>query len=250
MPDSQGAADAAAALKEPKAIFRLDAVSKIYRMGEVDVPALKDASLEIYEGEFLIVVGPSGSGKTTLLHLVGGMDRPTSGAVKFGDETISDASDQRLTMFRRHEVGFVFQFFNLISTLTALENVEVAAEIAADPMAPAEALELVGLADRADHFPSQLSGGEQQRVAIARALTGRPRVVLCDEPTGALDVETGREVLGLLAGLSRKMNQTVVVITHNHAIAALGERIVRLKDGRVEAIETNEHPKSAEEIQW
>jgi len=219
-------------------------------MGEVDVPALRDATLEIYQGEFLIVVGPSGSGKTTLLHLIGGMDRPTSGAVRFGDEVISEASDRRLTMFRRHDVGFVFQFFNLVSTLTALENVQVAAEIAREPLDPAEALDLVHLSDRADHFPSQLSGGEQQRVAIARALAGRPRVVLCDEPTGALDLETGKQVLGLLADLSRRMKQTVAVITHNNAIAELGERIVTLKDGRVVAIETNEHPKSADEIEW
>jgi len=248
MADSQGDANSTAG--DRKVVLRLDAVSKIYRMGEVDVPALRDATLEIYEGEFLIVVGPSGSGKTTLLHLVGGMDRPTSGEVRFGDEVISAASDHRLTMFRRHEVGFVFQFFNLVSTLTALENVQVAAETARDPLNPAEALELVGLCERADHFPSQLSGGEQQRVAIARALAGRPRVVLCDEPTGALDLETGKQILGLLADLSRKMNQTVVVITHNSAIAELGERIVTLKDGRVVAIETNEHPKSADEIEW
>jgi len=174
-------------MEERPVVFSVESVSKVYRMGEVDVPALRDASIEIYDGEFLIIVGPSGSGKSTLLNLIGGMDRPTSGTVTFDGEALSEVSDRALTMFRRNQVGFVFQFFNLIPTLTALENVQVAIEIVKDPVDPMEALRLVGLEDRADHFPSQLSGGEQQRVAIARALASNPRLLLCDEPTGALE---------------------------------------------------------------
>ena len=219
-------------------------------MGEVDVPALRDASIDVYEGEFLIVAGPSGSGKSTLLNLIGGMDRPTSGTVTFRDEVISSASDRRLTMFRRIEVGFVFQFFNLIPTLTALENVQVAVEIVRDPLDPMEALNLVDLADRADHFPSQLSGGEQQRVAVARALASNPRLLLCDEPTGALDIENSRQVLGLLSDLRRNLGKTLVLITHNNAIATLGDRVARLLDGVIHLIDVNNEPRSADEIEW
>ena len=237
-------------MRVPSVIISLKSVSKVYRMGEVDVPALRDASIDVYEGEFLIVAGPSGSGKSTLLNLIGGMDRPTSGTVTFRDEVISSASDRRLTMFRRNEVGFVFQFFNLIPTLTALENVQVAVEIVSDPLDPMEALNLVDLADRADHFPSQLSGGEQQRVAVARALASNPRLLLCDEPTGALDIENSRQVLGLLSDLRRNLGKTLVLITHNNAIATLGDRVARLLDGSIYSIEVNEKPKSADEIEW
>ncbi len=237
-------------MRAPSVIISVKSVSKVYRMGEVDVPALRDASIDIYDGEFLIVAGPSGSGKSTLLNLIGGMDRPTSGTVTFQDEVISSASDRRLTMFRRNEVGFVFQFFNLIPTLTALENVQVAVEIVRDPLDPMEALNLVDVADRADHFPSQLSGGEQQRVAVARALASNPRLLLCDEPTGTLDIENSRQVLGLLSDLNRDLGKTLVLITHNNAIATLGHRVARLLDGSIHSIEVNEKPKSADEIEW
>ncbi len=237
-------------MKTPPIIVSLKSVSKVYRMGEVDVPALRDASIDIYEGEFLIIAGPSGSGKSTLLNLIGGMDRPTSGTVRFRDEVISSASDRRLTLYRRNEVGFIFQFFNLIPTLTALENVQVAVEIVRDPLDPMEALRLVKLADRADHFPSQLSGGEQQRVAVARALAGNPRLLLCDEPTGSLDIENSRQVLGLLSDLNRDLGKTLILITHNNAIATLGGRVARLLDGVVHTVDVNEKPKSADEIEW
>ncbi|MHC4711886.1 MAG: ABC transporter ATP-binding protein [Planctomycetota bacterium] len=230
--------------------MRVRSVSKIYRMGEVDVPALRDASIDVYRGELLVIVGPSGSGKTTLLNLIGGMDRPTSGTIHFGDTVLSEASDHALTMFRRHEVGFVFQFFNLIPTLTALENVQVTIEVANDPMDALEALTIVGLEERADHFPAQLSGGEQQRVAIARALAGRPTMVLCDEPTGALDLETGKSVLSVLASLCHDLNQTVILITHNNSIAQLGDRVARLRDGRIVEIEVRENPPSVDDIRW
>jgi putative ABC transport system ATP-binding protein len=231
-------------------IVSVQSVSKIYRMGEVDVPALRDAKLDIYDGEFLIIVGPSGSGKSTLLNLVGGMDRPTSGTVRFLDEDISRYSDRQLTMYRRTQVGFVFQFYNLIPTLTARENVEVAVEVVQDPLDPMEALRMVGLEDRADHFPSQLSGGEQQRVSVARALASNPRLLLCDEPTGAVDLETSREVLGLLLHLNRKLNKTVVLITHNNAIAGIGDRIAHIRDGAISSIKVNDHPTPVEQVEW
>ncbi len=238
------------AVPETRVVLTVESVSKVYRMGEVDVHALRDASIDIFRGEFLIIVGPSGSGKSTLLNLIGGMDRPTSGTISFRGENISAASDRRLTLYRRHEVGFVFQFFNLIPTLTALENVQVTCEITANAMDPLEALALVGLSDRADHFPSQLSGGEQQRVAIARALAGRPGIILCDEPTGALDVETGREVLSILLRLSHDLDQTVVLITHNNAIAALADRVATIRDGRIISVAPNEPPLPIDEIKW
>jgi len=223
---------------------------KVYRMGEVDVHALRGASLDIYDGEFLIIVGPSGSGKTTLLNLIGGMDRPTSGQVLFDGRDLSRASDRALTRYRRREVGFVFQFYNLVPTLTALENVQVACELADDPLDPLEALRLVHLEDRADHFPAQLSGGEQQRVAIARALAGRPRLLLCDEPTGSLDLEASREVLGMLVGLNRDLKKTIVLITHNGAIARIGHRIAHIRDGAISAVEANAAPCPVEEVTW
>jgi len=236
--------------KAPQVILATDSVSKIYKMGEVDVPALRDASLEVVDGEFLIIVGPSGSGKSTLLNLIGGMDRPTAGAVRFLDQDLTSASDRELTLYRRRQVGFVFQFYNLVPTLTALENVQVAVEIVADPMDAMAALQLVGLEDRADHFPSQLSGGQQQRVAIARALASNPRLLLCDEPTGAVDLETSRQVLGLLVKLNESLHKTVVLITHNHAIAQIGHRVAVLRDGRICSITTNDPPKRVDEVEW
>ena len=223
---------------------------KIYRMGEVDVPALREATLDVYEGEFLIIVGPSGSGKSTLLNLIGGMDRPTEGRIRFDEQDLARASDRELTLFRRHRVGFVFQFYNLVPTLTALENVQVATEIARDPLDALEALRMVGLADRAGHFPAQLSGGEQQRVSIARAIAGNPSLLLCDEPTGSLDLEAGKQVLGLLADLNHRLNKTIVLITHNGAITGMGHRVATIRDGRIASVRVNENPKPAEEIQW
>jgi len=235
---------------DQKVIVSVQSASKIYRMGEVDVPALRNATIDILDGEFLIIVGPSGSGKSTLLNLVGGMDRPTSGTVKFLEEDISRYSDRQLTMYRRTQVGFIFQFYNLIPTLTALENVEVAVEVVPDPLDPMEALRMVGLGDRADHFPSQLSGGEQQRVSVARALASNPRLLLCDEPTGAVDLETSREVLALLLELNRKLDKTVVLITHNNAIAGIGDRIAHIRDGSIYSINVNDEPTPVEQVEW
>jgi putative ABC transport system ATP-binding protein len=222
-------------------------VNKVYRMGEVDVHALRDATLEINDGEFLTVMGPSGSGKSTLLNLIGGMDRPTSGIVKFLDTDLSRSSDAELTRFRRDEVGFVFQFFNLVPSLTALVNVQVAVELVRHPMDALEALKLVGLSDRSDHFPSQLSGGQQQRVAIARALAGHPRLMLCDEPTGALDSETSRQVLEVLQDLQKRLKKTIVVITHDKDIAALGQRMAIITDGRIASV-TEREGRAAEAV--
>jgi len=231
-------------------ILSVRSASKVYRMGQVDVRALREATLDIYDGEFLIIAGPSGSGKSTLLNLIGGMDRPTSGKVIFLGREISAASDAELTLYRRTQVGFVFQFYNLIPTLTALENVQVAVEIVPQPLDPMEALRTVGLADRADHFPAQLSGGEQQRVSVARALASNPRLLLCDEPTGALDLENSRHVLGLLVRLNRELGKTIVLITHNGAIAEIGHRVADLRDGAIRSIRTNKAPTPVEQIEW
>ena len=236
--------------RQDETILSARSASKIYRMGEVDVPALREASLDIYDGEFLIIVGPSGSGKSTLLNIIGGMDRPTSGTVRFLDQELGGASDRELTQYRRSQVGFVFQFYNLVPTLTALENVQVAVEIVADPLDPMEALRMVGLDDRADHFPSQLSGGQQQRVSIARALASNPRLLLCDEPTGALDIEMSKQVLSLLVELNRNLRKTVVLITHNNAISAIGDRVAVIRDGSIDSVRTNEPPTPVEEISW
>jgi putative ABC transport system ATP-binding protein len=233
-----------------KTILCVQSASKIYRMGEVDVPALRNTSIDIYDGEFLIIVGPSGSGKTTLLNLIGGMDRPTGGTVRFLDRDLSSASDRQLTLYRRNQVGFIFQFYNLVPTLTALENVQVAVEIVQDPMDTMEALRIVGLEDRADHFPAQLSGGEQQRVSVARALASNPRLLLCDEPTGALDLETSRQILGLLVKVNRELGKTVVLITHNNAIAGIGDRVALIRDGAIHSIKANVPPTPVEEIAW
>ena len=231
-------------------LLSVRAVSKVYRMGEVDILALRNASLDVAEGEFLVIVGPSGSGKTTLLNILGGMDRPTTGTVTFLDRELTRASDRELTLYRRREVGFVFQFFNLVATLTALENVQVAVEIAEEPMDPGDALTLVGLSDRADHFPAQLSGGEQQRVAIARAVASNPRLLLCDEPTGSVDLETGRQILRLLAQLNESLGKTLVLITHNTAIADVGHRVAHMRDGAIHSIRVNATRKPAEQVQW
>jgi len=219
-------------------------------MGEVDVPALRDASIDIRDGEFLIIAGPSGSGKSTLLNMIGGMHRPTSGSLTFLDEDLAAASDRELTLYRRTQVGFVFQFYNLVPTLTALENVQVAIEIVDDPLDPTEALRMVALDDRADHFPSQLSGGEQQRVSIARALASNPRLLLCDEPTGALDIDTSKQVLGLLVDLNRDLRKTVVLITHNNAIATIGDRVAVIRDGAIREVHVNEQPTPVAEVSW
>jgi putative ABC transport system ATP-binding protein len=237
-------------MEKKQIILSVKSVSKIYRMGEVDVPALRDATLDIYDGEFLIIVGPSGSGKSTLLNLIGGMDRPTSGRISFQETALSAVSDKDLTLYRRNKVGFIFQFYNLIPTLTALENVQVAIEIAQDTLDPMEALAMVGLQDRADHFPAQLSGGEQQRVSIARALAGNPQLLLCDEPTGALDLEASKNILGLLVDLNRELKKTVVLITHNSAIAEIGHRVALIRDGSIHSIRSNEPPKPVEQISW
>jgi len=231
-------------------VFRTRELTKIYDMGEVQVHALRGIDLELYGGELAVLLGPSGSGKSTMLNILGGLDRPTSGSVTFQDQDLTRASDRELTQYRRRHVGFVFQFYNLIPSLTARENVEVVTEIAQNPMRPEEALALVGLSDRLDHFPSQLSGGQQQRVAIARAIAKRPAVLLCDEPTGALDSATGVLVLEALERVNRQLGTTTVIITHNVDIAAMADRVIHLSDGRIAGIERNLHRKPAREIHW
>ena len=230
--------------------FSAHEVTKVYRMGEVEVHALRGVDLDLYRGEFTVLLGASGSGKSTLLNILGGLDTPTEGEVLYGDHNLTHASEAELTDYRRHHVGFVFQFYNLIPSLTAIENVAVVTEIARQPMPPAEALQMVGLDERRDHFPAQLSGGEQQRVAIARAIAKRPDVLLCDEPTGALDIKTGVVVLQALANVNRELGTTTVVITHNVAIAAMADRVIRLSDGRIADIEVNAHKKAPTELSW
>ena len=230
--------------------MRVEGASRVFRMGEVEVPALVEVELEIARGEFLVILGPSGSGKSTLLNLVGGMDRATAGRVWYGDTDLTALTDEALTEFRRTTVGFIFQFYNLVPTLTAYENVRAAAELIEDPLDSQQALELVELADRADHFPAQLSGGEQQRVAVARALVKRPELLLADEPTGALDLEGARKALGVLQDLNRTQKLTVILITHNPALAEIAHRVVRLVGGRVAELRVNEHPIPAAEVAW
>ncbi len=225
-------------------------VSKIYDMGEVKIPALSDASFEIGKGELCVIVGPSGAGKTTLLNILGGMDRLTSGKVYLDGMDISAFDKKRLTEYRRYDIGFVFQFYNLIQNLTALENVELAAQICKNPMPADEALDLVGLSDRKNNFPAQLSGGEQQRVAIARAVAKRPKLLLCDEPTGALDYATGKAVLRLLQDMCRKNGVTVVIITHNSALTGMADRIIKVKNGTVSSVILNDNIVSVEDIEW
>ncbi|MCO5106462.1 MAG: ABC transporter ATP-binding protein [Burkholderiaceae bacterium] len=219
-------------------------------MGEVEVHALREVDLDLYEGELVVLLGASGSGKSTLLNILGGLDRPTRGEVFYRDHQLTSASDAQLTEFRREHVGFVFQFYNLIPSLTALENVALVTQIAANPMDPAQALELVGLGDRRNHFPAQLSGGEQQRVAIARAVAKRPDVLLCDEPTGALDYATGKLVLEVLERVNRELGTITVLITHNAAIAAMADRVIRIGSGRIVGIERNATRASPSEISW
>jgi putative ABC transport system ATP-binding protein len=233
-----------------RVVFEARGVEKIYRMGEVDVAALRGVDLDLRAGELVVVLGPSGSGKSTLLNVLGGLDTPTAGQVRWRDHDLTRADEAALTRYRRDHVGFVFQFYNLVPSLTARENVALAAEIARDPMAPEEALSRVGLAHRLDHFPSQLSGGEQQRVAIARAIVKRPDVLLCDEPTGALDASTGRLVLEALAGVNVDLGTTTVLITHNAAIGALGDRVLHVRDGRIVQAEEHERRLSPGEVAW
>lgn len=231
-------------------VIELDGVGKTYRTGSTEVHALVDANLTIDRGEFVVILGPSGCGKSTLMNLIGGLDRPTTGTVKVGGRDISKLDERGLTRFRRETVGFIFQFFNLVNTLTAYENVQLAAELVHHPMDIASLLEAVGLAGRGSHFPSELSGGEQQRVAIARALVKGAPVMLCDEPTGELDEETGRRVLSLLHQTTHDRGQAVLVVTHNAAIAAMADRIIRLRSGRILSDERNEHPVDPEEVRW
>jgi putative ABC transport system ATP-binding protein len=232
------------------AVFRARGVSKVYGMGEVEVHALRDVDLDIYRGELLVLLGASGSGKSTLLNILGGLDTPTSGTVWFQDHDLTAADDAALTRYRRDHVGFVFQFYNLIPSLTARENVALVTEIARDPMPPEEALAHVGLAARLDHFPAQLSGGEQQRVAIARAIVKRPQLLLCDEPTGALDYATGKLVLEVIARINQELGTTAIVITHNAAIAGMADRVIRLSDGRIASIEKPERRLTPAELSW
>jgi putative ABC transport system ATP-binding protein len=233
-----------------RVIYHVDNLAKVYHMGEVTVHALRGVTLDIREGEFLVILGHSGSGKSTLLNIMGGLDTPTSGRVMYRDQELSEYSERQLTQYRRNHIGFVFQFYNLMPNLTARENVEMATEISADPMDPRDALALVGLDPRADHFPSQLSGGEQQRVAIARAVAKRPHILLCDEPTGALDVSTGKIVLQVLADVNQKTGTTLVVITHNAVIGELADRVVRMQDGQVLEIHENAARKGVDEVEW
>lgn len=225
-------------------------VSKIYRMGEVEIPALHDASFVVEKGEICIIVGPSGAGKTTLLNILGGMDRLTEGKVYLDGQEISSYNKKQMTAYRRYDIGFVFQFYNLIQNLTARENVELAAQICKDPIDADEVLQRVGLAGRAQNFPSQLSGGEQQRVAIARALAKNPKLLLCDEPTGALDYVTGKAILKLLQDTARQTGMTVVIITHNSALTAMADRIIRVNSGTILEQSRNEHPTPVEDIEW
>ena len=231
-------------------LLRLENVSKTFQMGEVAVEALRNVSLEVFDGEFLVMVGPSGSGKTTILNIAGGLDNVTGGRVWFSDREITAFKPAELTRYRRDTVGFVFQFYNLVPNLTARENVMVSTELSRAPMDVTEALRLVGLEDRLDHFPSQLSGGEQQRVAIARALAKRPVLLLCDEPTGALDFTTGKHVLRMLVDLKQELGKTIVLITHNAAIAQVADRVVRLRSGQIVELHTNARPLPPEEVIW
>ncbi|MGI9381038.1 MAG: ABC transporter ATP-binding protein [Methyloligellaceae bacterium] len=230
--------------------FKTTGITKVYGSGLSAVHALRGVDVEIPESELIVLLGASGSGKTTFLNILGGLDRVTEGTVHFHDRDITAMNDSELTQFRRQHVGFVFQFYNLMPSLTAYENVELVTEIAANPLGPAEALSLVGLDERSDHFPAQLSGGEQQRVAIARAIAKRPDVLFCDEPTGALDSTTGRSVLKVLQNLNQELGSTILIITHAAATAAMADRVIHFSDGLIRQIEKNESKVSAEEIEW
>jgi len=228
----------------------VEQLKKTYRMGEVNVHALNDVTFNIQEGEFVVILGPSGSGKSTLLNIVGGMDSPSEGRVYIKGKEITNYNDKEMTLYRRNMVGFVFQFYNLMSNLTAKENVELATEICTDALNIDEVLDAVGLKERSDHFPSQLSGGEQQRVAIARAVAKNPEILLCDEPTGALDFSTGVTILDLLSRVNKEFNKTVVVITHNASIAKMADRVVKMRSGKVLENIKNDTPLSTERIEW
>ena len=233
-----------------EAVFVARGLGKTYHTGEVEVRALRDVDLDIDAGEFVVLLGPSGSGKSTLLNILGGLDVPSTGEVRFGDHRLSGASEAELTAYRREHVGFVFQFYNLIPSLTVRENVALVTDIAPDPMPIDEAIDRVGLTPRRDHFPAQLSGGEQQRVAIARAIVKRPQVLLCDEPTGALDYQTGKLVLETIARINTELGTTAVVITHNAAIAGMADRVIVLGDGRILRVERNAHKVAPSELSW
>ncbi len=238
------------AIANQQVVFEARGITKVYHIGEIDVHALRGVDLDLYASEFMVLLGPSGSGKSTLLNILGGLDVPTSGHVRYLDHDLTSDNDYQLTKFRRDHVGFVFQFYNLIPSLTARENVALITEIASNPMLPREALEMVGLQHRMDHFPSQLSGGEQQRVAIARAIAKRPSVLLCDEPTGALDVQTGIVVLEAIQRINRELNTTTAVITHNAVIANVADRVVSLSDGRITSTHQNSTPQDAQSLVW
>ncbi len=243
-PYDSGATDGA------EAIFVARGLSKVYGSGQSQIFALRDVDLDIRSGEFLVLLGPSGSGKSTLLNILGGLDAPTAGTARWRDHELTGATDEELTRYRREHVGFVFQFYNLIPSLTVRENVDLVAEIAFDPMTAEAALDLVGLSHRLDHFPAQLSGGEQQRVAVARAIVKRPEILLCDEPTGALDADTGRLVLAAIEKVNAELDTTTVVITHNSVIAQMAHRVIRLSGGRIAGETLNEHRVDAKDIVW
>ena len=234
----------------PTQVLRARGLTKIYHMGEVEVHALRGVDFSLFRGELLVLLGASGSGKSTLLNIVGGLDIPTEGSVYYEEQDLSRATDAELTEYRRKHVGFVFQFYNLIPSLTAAENVALVTEIAEQPLSPHEALRLVGLGERADHFPSQLSGGEQQRVAIARAVAKQPNVLLCDEPTGALDYKTGVQVLEVIERVNRELGTSTALITHNAPVAAIADRVVWLADGRIHEDRKNEQRLAASELKW
>ena len=242
--------ETAAPNRTKEAVFRAVGVTKVYHMGEVDVHALRGVDLTLLESEFTVLLGPSGSGKSTLLNILGGLDVPTDGQVFYRRQELTAAGDRELTRYRRHHVGFVFQFYNLIPSLTARENVALVTEIAPDPMTPEEALGMVGLEDRLDHFPAQLSGGQQQRVAIARAIAKQPDVLLCDEPTGALDISTGVLVLEAIERVNRELGTTTAVITHNADIAQMADCVVHLADGRIARQERNQEKLPARDLSW
>lgn len=231
-------------------VLKVENLSKYYKMGEVTVKALEDASFEVSKGEFIVILGPSGSGKSTLLNIMGGMDTPSSGNVYFNQELLTAMNDKGLTMYRRNKIGFVFQFYNLMASLTARENVELATEICEESIDIKEVIESVGLKDRIDHFPSQMSGGEQQRVAIARAVAKNPQILLCDEPTGALDFETGISILKVLKEVNLKYKNTVIVITHNSPIAQMADKVIKMRSGKIIEILENKNPIEPERIEW
>lgn len=241
---------AALSSKHHEVVFRTQGLTKVYEMGEVQVHALRGIDSELYAGELVVLLGASGSGKSTYLNILGGLDHPTSGEVSYLGRDLAHATESELTHYRRYHVGFVFQFYNLIPSLTALENVSIVTEIAENPMRSERALELLDLADRMHHFPSELSGGEQQRVAIARAIAKNPSVLLCDEPTGALDSETGVIVLAAIERINRELGTTTVVITHNAAIADMADRVIHLADGRISTIHINKSKKAPAQIKW